>query len=153
MFTNSRGRGNRLSQVGSRSHQTSQRYPQAGCGRGRDNPHQGKNSWPFSWGGATPTGFKGTGEKPVNQLGADSKPLLCWSCGSYRHFSNWVHCGNHTCEGNFSNNWDFYVTTSFGYCQAMEFSCKHLQGLLERPNKDKKICTWTSHTNEFVLHF
>ena len=31
----------------------------------------------------------------------------------------------------------------------MEFSCKHLQGLLERLNKDKKICTWTSHTNEF----
>ena len=58
MFTNSRGRGNRLSQVGSRSHQTSQRYPQAGCGRGRDNPNQGKNSWPFSREGVTPTGFK-----------------------------------------------------------------------------------------------
>ena len=54
----SRGRGNRLSQVGSRSHQTSQRYPQAGCGRGRDNPNQGKNSWPFSREGVTPTGFK-----------------------------------------------------------------------------------------------
>ena len=86
MFTNSRGRGNRLSQVGSRSHQTSQRYPQASCGRGRDKPHQGKHSWPFSRGGATPTGFKGTGEKPVNQLGADGKPLLCSSCGSYHHY-------------------------------------------------------------------
>ena len=44
MFTNSRGRGNRSSQAGFRSHQTNQGYPQASRGRGRDNPHQGNYS-------------------------------------------------------------------------------------------------------------
>ena len=86
MFTNSRGRGNRFSQAGFRGQQTSQRYPQASRGRGRDNPHQGNHSRPFSRGGAAPPRFRGAGEKPMNQLGADGKPLLCSSCGSYRHY-------------------------------------------------------------------
>ena len=42
-----------------------------------------------------------------------------------------------------------HVTTSFGYRQAMEFSCKHLQELLKRLNKDEILCTWTAHKNKF----
>ena len=55
----------------------------------------------------------------------------------------------HTCGGKLCNFLIFEVTTSFGYSQAMDFSCQHLQGLLERLNKDKKLCTWTAHDNEF----